>query len=78
MKKETIGGKTRDQWELYVLRAKEMAEVLMESMNEANKKGDMHAAEEIRKLFDAQLNICVLAEFIIDNHDWKDKKKNIQ
>ena len=78
MSRETIGGKTREQWELYILRAKNVTELLLDSMRSANDNGDQLAAEEINKLYDAMLNIVVLAEFVIDNHDWKEKKKKIQ
>jgi hypothetical protein len=78
LSRETIGGKTRDQWDLYMLRVKHLAQVMDECVGEAHDKGDEYAAEEIYKLFDALLNVIVLAEFVIDHHDWKEKKKNIQ
>ena len=78
MSRETIGGKTRDQWDLCILQAKQLAEVIDECIGEAHDKGDDHAAYEIYNLFDALLNIIVLAEFVINHHDWKEKKKRIQ
>ena len=75
MSKETIGGKTRDQWELYIIQAKHVAQLLLESMHDANNQGDKDAAASIHALYDAQLNIIVLAEFVIEHNDWKQKKK---
>lgn len=78
MSKDTIGGKTRDQWEMYLILAKGLAEMVLSSMVTATEVGDKKAAEAINKLYDALLNLIVLSEFVIDNHDWKEKKKNVQ
>ena len=78
MSKETIGGKTRDQWEMYLILAKGLAELVLSSMHTARDAGEKKAAEAINDLYDALLNLIVLSEFVIDNHDWKEKKKNVQ
>ena len=77
MSKDTIGGKTRDQWEMYLILAKGLAEMVLSSMVTATEVGDKKAAEAINKLYDALLKRS-LSEFVIDNHDWKEKKKNVQ
>ena len=78
MSKEMIGGKTRDQWEMYLILAKGLAEMVLASMHTAIDLGDKKAAEAINEIYDALLNLIVLSEFVIDNHDWKEKKKNVQ
>lgn len=78
MSKETIGGKTRDQWEMYLILVKGLAEMVLVSMHTAKDLGDKIAAEAINEIYDALLNLIVLSEFVVDNHDWKEKKKNVQ
>lgn len=78
MSKNTIGGKTKAEWQTYLMLTTRVAQVLMDSMREAADKGDKDAAEEIYKLYDAILNIYVLAEFVVDNHEWKEKKSKVQ
>lgn len=78
MSKGTIGGKTKSQWILYLLRAKHVAELLLDSIKDAEEAKDKEAVASIYELYDAILNIIVLAEFVIDHNDWKEKKTKIQ
>lgn len=78
MSRETIGGKDHDQWTLYLLKCQELANLVLNIADQTRNSGFKESADHVLDLYDALLNIYVLAEFVVDHHDWKEKKKNIQ